>query len=469
MLDLYEQPRKSIIIIRDWRVFLVIGIALLLVVSGAAWYFFTPRIIEISPSPNEIDVLSKSTIQVTFSQPMDISNTSNLLTFDPAIQGSFTWVNNTLVFTPVTTWVPGEKVRVKIGSGLRSRLGLPLIDTVSWGFTTKHFWLLYLIDQGSKTELYRLDPEGTETEKIINPSESILDYQSNLDGKTILYAVKVGNNTEIRLHDLIEGSEKLLHTCVNATCYQTMLSKDFRYLAFVSGAVPQTGIKTESTVWILSLNEFAEVGDPIPVAGNDHITRDPSWSTSGWIAYYDDDAKGYGFYQANSGQRVFLANDTGEPGVWSPVADIFFFSQIIYAQSIDPSSPSYYSQINSFDLDTGITKAVSTNDQSEDVSPMISPDGKQMAFGRRFLNAQDWSPGRQLWVISTDGSNPRPITNEPEINHLGFSWSPDGSQIAYTVFNTASLTGNRELWIANQKTGITRKLLMDAYNLQWLD
>ncbi len=104
----------------------------------------------------------------------------------------------------------------------------------------------------------------------------------------------------------------------------------------------------------------------------------------------------------------------------------------------------------------------------EDLLPTFSPVGNQLVLARRFLNAENWTPGRQIWAMNGDGTNPRPLTKSPVDNHLGFAWSPNGDLLAYLRFNTASLTGGRELWLMDMAKGTSEKILMEAYNLQWL-
>lgn len=83
--------------------------------------------------------------------------------------------------------------------------------------------------------------------------------------------------------------------------------------------------------------------------------------------------------------------------------------------------------------------------------PTFSPDGSRIAFTR----------GGVIYVVSTDGGEPRPLTGAPDTvgpdltssQHPAFS--PDGSKIAFTRANT--------VWeMAADGTG-ARKLLADPY------
>jgi Tol biopolymer transport system component len=218
---------------------------------------------------------------------------------------------------------------------------------------------------------------------------------------------------------------------------------------------------------MLKLENGQAIGDPVPVGIKDHSTRDPSWSKNGWLAFYDETSAAFQFYYPTSGQRVSFANTTGEPGSWT--ADgVKYAAPDIKFPAVPANDTEYFSQLLLYDLQTGAVSELTRDNRMEDILPAFSPKGDQLVFARRFLNQENWTPGRQMWAINVDGTNPRPLTNSSMDNHLGFSWSPNGDFVAYLKFNTASLTGKRELWLMNMPTGSNQKILMEAYNLQWL-
>ncbi len=60
----------------------------------------------------------------------------------------------------------------------------------------------------------------------------------------------------------------------------------------------------------------------------------------------------------------------------------------------------------------------------EDTAPVLSPDGKQVAFMSR--REGNW----EIYVINTDGSDLQRLTNDPAEDGLP-AWSPDGNAIAF--------------------------------------
>jgi Tol biopolymer transport system component len=221
-------------------------------------------------------------------------------------------------------------------------------------------------------------------------------------------------------------------------------------------------------VILLTLGDQTTAGESITVIGNDHPTRDPAWSSRGWLAIYDDLNAEFLFINPSTGERNSMPNETGEPGCWSPDGRVYLIPEITYVNPIENQGVEYFSRLVQFDPEQGRKADLTQNNQVEDLIPAYSPSGVKVAFARRFLNRTDWTPGRQVWLVDGDGSNARKMTNSPDFNHLGFAWSPDDRMLAYLRFNTASMNLQRELWIMDTQTGLSQKVLINAYRLAWI-
>jgi hypothetical protein len=83
--------------------------------------------------------------------------------------------------------------------------------------------------------------------------------------------------------------------------------------------------------------------------------------------------------------------------------------------------------IHVMNADGGGVKRITT-DRNTNQDPAWSPDNKKIVFSRKGLqNRQD------LFVVNSDGTGLRNLTNTKDISEEDPAWSPDGSQIAYTA------------------------------------
>ncbi len=107
---------------------------------------------------------------------------------------------------------------------------------------------------------------------------------------------------------------------------------------------------------------------------------------------------------------------------------------------------------------SGIAKAVVTGPET-DLKPVWSPDGRRFVFERKVGGGT--SAGR-LFVASADGSGLVAITATPQVRLASYTFSPDGSEVAFTSGPVA----DSALWIAKADGSGARRVDV-GMGVQW--
>lgn len=85
--------------------------------------------------------------------------------------------------------------------------------------------------------------------------------------------------------------------------------------------------------------------------------------------------------------------------------------------------------------------------------PRLAPDGESIVYVRNFFDIMKDRRRSNLWMVSSDGRDHRPLTTGPR-NDASPRWSPDGQRLAYL----ASSDGATQIFCRWMKTGDTAKL-----------
>ena len=89
-----------------------------------------------------------------------------------------------------------------------------------------------------------------------------------------------------------------------------------------------------------------------------------------------------------------------------------------------------------------------TDQLDKAIAPAWAPDGKHIAFE----SSRDGN--KEIYVMDSDGGNPRRLTNAPGGDDLTPSWSPDGRHIAFS----SDRDGNDEIYVMDSDGSNLRRL-----------
>ena len=93
-----------------------------------------PTVIDHTPTGTDVPVIT--TINVTFSEPMNKSSVQSAFSISPPVSGSFSWSGNKMIFTPYSDLVYNTTYNVIIGTGAMDLACNHLESPYSWNFAT---------------------------------------------------------------------------------------------------------------------------------------------------------------------------------------------------------------------------------------------------------------------------------------------------------------------------------------------
>lgn len=464
------------IIIFNVKTKLVIAAMVLILLVAAGMVLFAwnarPRLVEIYPQAGAVNVPASTVIRLVFSGAMKPETVSSRLKIEPAIEGNFVWDRNVLIFTPKQAWPAGQEVKLSIQGGARasSLISFPMRGE-SWSFKTNAAMLAYLWPSNGKADIYALIPDTGEILRYTN-GMGVLDFSVSSNGITIYFSAgnskggaslyridrtDVGSSTGV----LAQAQEIL--DCGTAQCRNPAVSFDNQTLAYEYIIPTSSGGSGPSQIWLLNL--AAEKSSAIGREKDE--TVQPAWSSKGMLAYYDATGGGYELVNVITQASMFMTNQTGQPGDWSPDGEFYLAPEIFYYRAPDNTERGT-SHLMRYSADSGQAQDISNSLDVEDAEAIYSPDGGSIAFARKFLDAAHWSLGRQLWIMRSDGSDAHPITDEPDYNHYDLAWSRDGLRLAYVRFDETKPANPPELWMVNANGSNALQLVIGGYSPVWI-
>jgi len=180
----------------------------------------------------------------------------------------------------------------------------------------------------------------------------------------------------------------------------------------------------------------------------------PDWSPDGRkIAFYSGWDLAIMNWDGSNCRRLNTGTSLPQDPDWSPDGKKIAFA----ALGVGGLNKDIYV----LDLQTGKVRNL-TCDLGEDTSPSWSPDGRWIAF-ESDRDPRFWDPGgarsRDIYIMDSEGGNLRNITQTKGLSEAEPSWSPDGTQIAFTVQGDLAHThSNIDIYLMDTNGGSRRKV-----------
>lgn len=445
--------------------------------------FTMPRLEDISPTAESRGVPSTAPFRLTFSQAMDTVSVESRISIEPQHPVRFSWEGRTLIVQPVNPWTEGSTVTVQIAAGARSTRFLPMLQSHSWSFIIGTSRVLYLWPAEGPADLYTILPDGIDRVRLTETTLGVLDYTLNAERTRIVYAAaRQDGGSDLHALDLVSGEHHLVYSCPQEVrCQALALDPTGEVLAFE---------RYEFTVWaagkpVLGPSQIWAVkmegeDDAFPIGSADHVTSNPVWSSIGWLAYYDNTLKAFALVDAVNGPTpqpfYYLPNELGLKGSWSPDGTFILLPEIVFPETETDereeleASLTFYSHLYRVDVYTGLMEDLSGGQHGrvEDASPSYSPNGAWIAFTRKYLEADQWTLGRQLWLMRHDGSEAHQLTDDPFFGFSALDWSLDSSTLVLMRSDQVDLAQPSEIWSYEIEGGEATKLVTGGYMPRWL-
>ena len=400
----------------------------------------------------------------------------------PATAPGATGPKDRVVFTEIAPLRSG--VFISDADGRNERLLLQEVSLdYNASFSPDGQWIIFTSERVGSADIYRVHPDGSELERLVD--SRAFDDQGALspDGKALAFvSTREGGIANIWLLEIATGFTTRL-TDHSGGNFRPSWSPDGNWIAFTSDR--DQPHRRQDPIWELMHYTALYIMHPDGsglkrLTRSDEVAKEPRWSSDGKHIVYRHSANQKEVLQTlsidiESGAQKVLSADpisveaasdekrfpspspdakgvvynkyTDQLSMASPIVQVFSRSRrfdLFHTGSFATFSPDGRKMLVSGNLGNG-NRAIWMMDSdgthqrllSEDktavlVSPSWSPDGKLIAFSKGGFFERPVTPG-QLATVQADGSGLRTLTTGAASSGLP-SFSPDGKRLVYRVF-----------------------------------
>lgn len=456
---------------RRWPLWLALAAGGVLAGLALMTVLALPKLTAFAPAFGAQNVSPHAPLRLTFNRPMNVESLSSALHVEPPLVGALRAEGNQIIYTPAEPWPERTTISVTLSGG-RSTAGLPLLGAQRWTFTVAGQRLTFLKGGAPNVWLIGLE-EGAEAEQLTDEPLGVYNYDISRDGLRVAYsALRPDGGADLRMIGLDGSGTVEVLPCPEAACLSPAFSPDGTRLAYERQTVitDTTGDASfgESHVHLYTFSTRSDEAQPDTI----HDTRFPRWSPDGRLSYFDTELRAVVVRDLGNGAVTYIPNGTGDLGSWSPDGRFIVYPEL-FVPDTEASLPGedfvdhFYSRLLRVEVATNASENLSGADLVTDAAPVYSPSGEWIVFGRRSMAPEQWTMGRQAWLMRADGSDARALTAEPVYNHSAFVWSADERALFYMRYNAGDPVAPVEIWTMN-RDGTQARVITTGYLPEWV-
>lgn len=342
--------------------------------------------------------------------------------------------------------------------------------------------LAYLSPTSGPADIYFYDPELGQSRRLTETG-GVSSFSVDFEQSYLYFnPANEAGGADIWQLDLARGDARLMHGCRTANCEGLSVAPGGRWLAY-ERRDPSSGGRTE--IWLLDL----ESGEAQQLSPGGQVGFSPQWAARApageVLSYYNQSASAYVLANPEGGEIERFANETGRPVAWEPgelsfvAAEQFPISTDILRgpegeavfQTPEPGSLApvvvAVSQLMRYSVE-GSGPLFADEKLIEDAAAAFSSDGRWLAFTRKYLDEQRWTPGRQLWLLNMESGEVRQLGEDANYQITALAWNPDSRRIAFVRTKQTDFGQPAELWLLDVATGQSQLIALDAYAPGWI-